>query len=495
MAAATTASNGLPKRSTSEDASSDYVVPLTIAGEEVQTSKTFAVTGPSSGKIVWTASSASVDDAIAAAASAQEAFSAWSRTTSSHRRDIFLRAADIIDRRRHELAEYMQAETGSEAAFSAGFNVPLSAEILRDVAGRISSIQGSIPSCSEEGRNALIFKEPYGVVLGLAPWNAPYILGFRAVAYALAAGNTAVLKGSELSPRCFWAVASVFGEAGLPAGALNVIASRREDAAEVTTALIVHPSIKKINFTGSTAIGSLISQTAGKHLKPVVMELGGKASAIVLRDANLKTAAHECALGAFLHSGQICMSTERILVDSTVVEEFSGYLKTAVRDIFGSDSAQVLVSPAAAQRSARLVENAKSLGAKILTGSLVGDEASSARMRPIVVENVSKDMDLYYTESFGPSVSLLTFDTETEAIDIANDTEYGLSASVFTESLSRGLNVARQIESGAVHINGMTVHDEPNLPHGGTKQSGFGRFGGSWGLDEFLRTKTVTFKV
>ncbi|KAI9758611.1 MAG: hypothetical protein M4579_002987 [Chaenotheca gracillima] len=462
-------------------ASSGYVVPLTIGGKQINTTQTFDVVGPAAGKTIWSASSASVENAIDAVKAAEGAFPQWSRTTSAERRNIFARAADILDRRAEELAGYMETETGSAANFSAGFNVPLSAELLRDIGGRISSIQGSIPSCSDAGRSALIFKEPYGVILGLAPWNAPYILGFRAVAYAVAAGNTAVLKGSELSPRCFWAIGSIFAEAGLPDGVLNVIASRREDAASVTTALIAHPAIKKVNFTGSTAVGSIISQTAAKYIKPVLMELGGKASAIVLKDADLNAAATECAL-------------ERILVDESVAQEFSGLLKTAVHNIFGGGTPQVMVSSVAAERSAKLVEAAQKSGAKFLTGAVDKSDSTSARMQPIIIENVTKDMDLFYTESFGPSVSLMTFQTEEEAIATANDTEYGLSAAVFTSNLGSGLRIAKQIESGAVHINGMTVHDEPNLPHGGTKKSGFGRFGGSWGLEEFLRTKTVTFK-
>jgi acyl-CoA reductase-like NAD-dependent aldehyde dehydrogenase len=286
--------------------------------------------------------------------------------------------------------------------------------------------------------------------------NAPYILGVRSVLYALAAGNTCILKGSELSPRCFWAIGSVLHDAGLPPGALNVLYHRTEDAAQITTALIQHPAVKKVNFTGSTAVGRIVAQTAGKHLKPVLMELGGKASAIVLDDANLDKAATQCALGAFLHSGQICMATERILVHKAVKAQFIEAFKSAAEAIFGSGKpASVLVQSANVDKNKRLVSEAVKAGATVVHGDHEQEEshpetkeASQTRMRPIIVEGVKRDMELYHTESFGPSVSVIEIGSEEEAIEIANDTDYGLSGAVFTENLARGIRVARQIESG-----------------------------------------------
>ena len=279
--------------------------------------------------------------------------------------------------------------------------------------------------------------------------NAPLILGFRAVSYALAAGNTCVLKGSELSPRCFWCIGSILTEAGLPDGVLNVIFHRPQDAPEVTSALIEHPFVKKINFTGSTATGSIIATQAGKFLKPVLMELGGKAPAIVLKDANVEKAAMDCARGAFVHSGQICMSTERILVHSSIADQFREALKTAMGKTYGNESpAPILVTAPPVQKNKKLVEQALSKGAKILTGDINAKEHSETRMRPIVVDSVTKDMDIYQTESFGPTVSLIVVESEDEAIEIANDTEYGLSSAVFTQDLAAGLRVAKQIETG-----------------------------------------------
>ena len=287
------------------------------------------------------------------------------------------------------------------------------------------------------------------MIFGIAPWNAPYVLGFRAVTYALAAGNTCVLKGSELSPRCFWAIGSVLKEAGLPDGCLNIIGHRPQDAAEVTTCIIEHPAVKKINYTGSTAVGSIVAQIAAKHLKPVLMELGGKAPAIVLEDADLEVAAHECAAGAFGHSGQVCMSTERILVHSSIATPFASAFKKAVSKAFpGDQPAPILIASAGVTKNKKLVTQALSQGAKVLTGDIDAKESSEHRMRPIVVEGVTKSMDIYYEESFGPTVSLFVVNSEEEAIEIANDTEYGLSAAVFTKDLAAGLRVAKQIDSG-----------------------------------------------
>jgi acyl-CoA reductase-like NAD-dependent aldehyde dehydrogenase len=232
------------------------------------------------------------------------------------------------------------------------------------------------------------------------------------------------------------------------------------------------------------------------------MELGGKASAVVLDDADIETAAFQCALGAFLHSGQICMATERIVIQESIVDQFVPALQGAIKKISpDAGDAPVLIQPQGVEKNKKLISDAVSKGGKILHGDHEVDEKhpetqeiSKTRMRPVVVGNVTKEMDLYDTESFGPSVSLIAVSTEDEAIKIANDTEYGLSGAIFTKDLARGLRVARQIESGAIHINSMSVHDETALPHGGAKKSGFGRFNGSWGIDEFLRIKTVTFQ-
>lgn len=310
----------------------------------------------------------------------------------------------------------------------------------------------------------------------------------------MAAGNTVVFKGTELAPKTMWAIASVFHEAGLPDGVINTLTHEPAAGPAITEALISDARVRKINFTGSTHVGRIIGRLAGENLKPALLELGGKAPAIVWEDADLDAAATQCALGAFLHAGQICMSTERILVHASVHDEFVARLKTAVATIFPSEQpAPVLISAHSVERNRRLLQDAQSKGATVLYGDVEAQEEIGTAMRPVILGGVTPDMDIYQAESFGPTVSVLAIRDEDEAVRVANDTEYGLSSAVFTADLRRGLRFARRIDAGAVHVNSMSVHDEPGMPHGGAKSSGFGRFNTTAGLHEWLWTKNVTF--
>ncbi|UPL03162.1 hypothetical protein LCI18_014096 [Fusarium solani-melongenae] len=476
-------------------ASGGSAVPFIINGKDVTSTSTFAVKNPATGKEVWNASSVSISEAMGAVEAAQAAFASWSQTKPSLRREIMLHAADLFVSRKEELLSYQTQETGAGRQFME-ININATVQVLRDIGGRIeAAVEGSVPATAEEGSHAIVVREPYGVVLAIAPWNGPYVLGVRSVAFALATGNTTILKGSEICPRVFWAIGDVFRQAGLPDGCLNILYHQPADAAAVTEALIAHPSIKKINFTGSTLVGSIIASLAGKHVKPLLLELGGKASAIVLKDADLEKAATNCAVGAFIHGGQVCMSTERILVHKSIAQDFSTALKEATQKFFGSQGPPfVLVNSTAVQKNKRLIADAVSKGATTLLGNAEAAEDEPTKMRPVIVSGVSKNMDIYYTESFGPTVSLMTFETEEEALTIANDTDYGLSGAVFSEDLKAAMRVARKYESGAVHINSMTVHDEASLAHGGAKKSGYGRFNAAQGLGEFLRYKTITWR-
>lgn len=317
------------------------------------------------------------------------------------------------------------------------------------------------------------------------------------MAYALAAGNTCVLKGAELSPRCFHAIVSIFREAGLPDGCLNLVFRRPQDAAQVMEKLISHPTVKKVNFTGSTTTGAIIATMGGKYLKPTITELGGKASAIVLADADIKKAAMASTMGAFLHAGQVCMATERVIVHSSIVDAFTVAFKELTNQMFDSKGpSPILVTAVGANKTKALVKAALAKGAQVVLGDLKESQdadKSSTGMRPIILTNVNKDSGLYQNESFGPSVAIYTFETEDEALAIANDIEYGLSSAVFMKDLAAGLRIARGYETGVVHINVVTIHDESNLPRGGTKNSGWGRFSGMAGVEEYLRSKVITF--
>ncbi|CVK84581.1 related to aldehyde dehydrogenase [Fusarium mangiferae] len=471
-----------------------HTVPFLINGSDHTSERAVDVVSPASGEVVHRYHSADVKDANAAVEAAAEAFKSWRKTRPSERRDLFLKAAEIMEKRRDELRKYSMSETGSDATW-ADFDISTGISHLKEVAGRIGTLEGAIPTVSDPNTTALVLREPYGVVVAIAPWNAPYILGTRSVVFPMAAGNTVVFKASEISPRTLWAIADVFREAGLPDGVLNVIFHERANAAAVTAALIEHPEVKKINFTGSTPVGRIIGKLAGENLKPVILELGGKAPAIVWEDADLDLAALQCTLGAFMNSGQVCMSTERILVHKNVKDEFEKKLSATIEQVFSSKAdAPILVASAPVEKNKALIKDAISKGASLVHGNPDVEESSKTRMRPIVVRDVTTEMDIYKSESFGPTVSLMAIETEEEAIKIANDTEYGLSSAVFTSDLQRGLRIAREIETGAVHINNMSIHDESGLPHGGAKASGYGRFGASAGLDEWTRTKNITFR-
>lgn len=437
--------------------STNAPLPLWINGKQVTASVTFDVYSPSTGNKIWSAYGATAIEAAEAVGSAEHAFKTWRKTKPAQKRLILLKAADIAEARAPELREYMAQETGALAGFS-DLNISTMVDVFRNTAGMVSTINGVVPQTQTPGTGAFVFKEPYGVIYGVSPWNAPYSLGVRAFVYALAAGNTVVLKGSELSPKTAWALGSIMHEAGLPAGVLNVIYHRPEDAVSVSNTIIEHPAVKKINFTGSTAVGSILSAKAGKELKPVLMELGGKASAIVCEDADLEKAAVQCALGSFYHAGQICMATERILVHRSIMEKFSEALRSATEKIYSPlADAPVLIAKAGVKKNRELREDAKKKGAQVLYGDIGSIEENEYCIRPLVLDGVSKEMDIFYTESFGPTVSLIVVDDDEHAIELANDTDYGLSGAIFTSSLKRGIRIAKEIDSGAVHINSMTV--------------------------------------
>ncbi|KAI1075522.1 aldehyde dehydrogenase domain-containing protein [Whalleya microplaca] len=475
---------------------SDYTVPIIINDEERHTPNLFEVVNPSNGQVCHRSVAATPEDAIAAVEASAIALAKWRNSLPSFRRDIFLKAAEIMEKRWKELSEYMTIETGSSEGWIA-FSLNNAVDLLRDIAGRVSSIVGTVPTCSDPERSAMIFKEPYGVVFAVVPWNSPYILGMRAIILPIAAGNTVVLKGSELSPRCLWAIVSVLQQAGLPKGVLNFISTNPPLASSVTQAVISHPEVKKITFTGSTAVGRIVATLAAENLKPVVLELGGQGSTIVWDDADLDMAAKCTVAGAFMYAGQCCMSTERVIVHKTVRQEFEKKLLAAIPTVFPSkDELTLMINVNGVDKVQQLLKDAKNKGASMTQIDINSADSSNPanRFQPTILSGVTPDMDIYKCENFGPTASLFEVSTEEEAISIVNDTKYGLFSAVFTEDLRRGLRLAHDIEAGSVHINNMSIHDESVLPHGGCKSSGYGRFNTEVGLSEWLRTKNVTWR-
>ncbi|ETS72954.1 hypothetical protein PFICI_15346 [Pestalotiopsis fici W106-1] len=462
------------------------IVPLIINGENITTFGSLqpSVLVPSDetrGPQETVALGATPELCLKAVESCETAFSKWRKTSPLERRALFSRLASLLKDNQKTISEVIQKELGCSEKWAL-INLGDAIGIAEHIASLVTSgvLSGSVPESSASGSCAVVLKEPLGVVLGIAPWNAPLILGLRAVAAAVAAGNTAILKGSELSARTHCLIAHLFREAGFPPGVVNFLVHKPEDAAICYEAIISHPAVRKCNFTGSTIVGKSIATRAAAHLKPVLLELGGKNHAIVLEDADLEHAAEEVLVGAFLNSGQICMSTDLVWVHNSVKQDFLSILRTKITGISSSEVTKVINSKSDSRVKA-LVDDARLKGANVVAGS----EGAT------VLENVTTEMDFWSTESFGPLVGVRGFDYESECVAGVNGSDYGLSAAIFTKSHFKGFNLGRTLSVGAVHINAMTVHDEPTLPHGGYKASGYGRFGGVWAFEEFLQTKTI----
>ncbi|MBY5332745.1 aldehyde dehydrogenase [Rhizobium leguminosarum] len=462
------------------------------ADRAASSGRTFDRIDPFTEKLASRAAAASLEDAAAAVDAAAAAFGAWSKTGPGQRRAILMKAADIMDSKVGEFTRLMIEETGSTAPW-AGFNVMLAANILREAGAMTTQISGEIIPSDKPGTLAMGVRQAAGVCLAIAPWNAPVILATRAIAMPIACGNTVVLKASEQCPGTHRLIATVLTEAGLPAGVINVLTNAPEDAPEIVAALIAHPAVKRVNFTGSTKVGKIIAETCGRYLKPALLELGGKAPLVILDDADIDGAVNAAIFGAFMHQGQICMSTERIIVDETIADQFVAKLAARASQLPAGDPRGhvvlgSLISLDAAKKMEELIADATAKGAKLVAGG----KRSGTVVEATLLDHVTPEMRVYAEESFGPVKPIIRVTSEEEAIRIANDTEYGLSSAVFSRNVQRAMAVAARIESGICHINGPTVNDEAQMPFGGVKGSGYGRFGGKAAIAEFTDLRWIT---
>ncbi len=457
----------------------------------------FSRANPVTGAIASSAPAMQAAQMPAIAARAAAAQPAWGALGPNARRAVLVRAASALEARKDDFVEAMMGEIGATAGW-AMFNLGLAASIVREAAALTTQIAGEVIPSDKPGCLAMALKEPVGVILGIAPWNAPIILGVRAIAVPLACGNAVILKASEQCPRTHALIIEAFAEAGFPDGVVQVVTNAPADAADVVGALIDAPEIRRINFTGSTAVGRIIATRAAQHLKPCLLELGGKAPLLVLEDADLDEAVKAAAFGAFMNQGQICMSTERIIVVDAVADMFAEKFAAKVATMAVGDPREgktplgAVVDVKTVAHCRALVDDALAHGARLLTG---GATTANVLMPAHVVDGVTQAMKLFRDESFGPVVGIIHARDEAHAIDLANDSEYGLSAAVFTRDTARGLAVARQIRSGICHVNGPTVHDEAQMPFGGVGASGYGRFGGRQGIDSFTETRWITVET
>jgi acyl-CoA reductase-like NAD-dependent aldehyde dehydrogenase len=470
---------------------------LVINGERVAAAcgATFERRDPFTGGIASVSAAATVEDAVAAADNAAKAFQAWSGSAHQDRRRLLMAASGVLEAHADRLTGLMTAEIGATAAW-ARFNVSMASAMLLEAAAQVYNVKGETIPSDVPGATSMGLRVPAGVVLSIAPWNAPMVLAMRAVAFPVACGNTVVLKASELSPATHLALGSVFAEAGFPPGVVNVISCDRARAPEVTEALIAHRAVRRVNFTGSTPVGRIIGSLSGRHLKPSLLELGGKNPLIVLDDADLDYAARAAAFGAFANNGQACMAANRIIVQRSVGDAFVERLCAQAAALRSGDPrdprTQIgpLADPAAPARVRALVEDAQSHGASVAAGGT----CAGAVFSPTVLAGVSADMKVYHEEIFGPVAPVTFVDSAEEAVAVANDTTFGLSAGVLTSDYDRGLAIAASLHTGMAHVNDQPVNDEPHVPFGGVGDSGYGRFGGAASIHEFTELRWTTVR-
>jgi vanillin dehydrogenase len=464
------------------------------APADAQGGAVFERKDPVTGKVATRAAAATLADVERIVESAANAFPAWSETGPGARRALLLKAADLMESHAADFIALMLEETGATAPW-AGFNVHFAASMLREAAALTTQITGEVIPSDKPGILSMAIRQPAGVVVGIAPWNAPVILGTRAIAAPLACGNTVILKTSETCPATHHLIGRILNDAGFPKGVVNVISNAPADAGKIVEALIAHPAVRRINFTGSTKVGKIIAKTAAEYLKPVLLELGGKAPFIVLDDADLDHAVDAAAFGAFMNQGQICMSTERFVVDETIADTFVAKFAAKASKLPAGDPREhvvlgSLVDLAAAERMDAFIADAVANGAVVVAG---GTRKGSI-VEATILDRVTPDMRIYKEESFGPVKSIVRVKGVDEAVRVANDTEYGLAAAVFGRDIKRALAVAKRVKTGICHINGPTVADEAQMPFGGVKSSGYGRFGGKAVINEFTDLRWITIE-
>jgi acyl-CoA reductase-like NAD-dependent aldehyde dehydrogenase len=448
---------------------------------------------PATGALFARVAQAGRADALRAVEAAYRARESWGRLIVSERAAILLRAADVLATKVDEIREVLIEESGSTFGKSM-FEVFYCIDLLRSAAGDARHIFGETLPHSASGQIGMTIRQPLGVIAGIAPFNAPFLLAMKKVVLALAAGNCFVLKPSEETPVTGLKIAEVFHEAKLPPGVLNVVPGPAKDVADV---LLTDPRVRMITFTGSTKVGKLIAVEAARNLKKFTLEMGGKNPLIVLRDADVDYAVRAGCFGIYFHQGQVCMANSRIIVEAPVFDEFCEKFAARAKTYKVGDphDPQTVIGPLIRRTQCAFIDehvaDAAAKGAKVLTGGTHQDNF----YQPTVIAGVTAQMRIYSEESFGPITSIIKVDSAEEALKIANDTSYGLSAGVITNDLQKAMDLALRLESGMVHINDTTVSDEPHIPFGGIKNSGFGREGGNYSMEEMTELKWITIQL
>jgi len=451
---------------------------------------------PYTGSVFARVAAGKLGDAKRAVEAASEAFPAWSQTLPNERQALFLKAADILEKKRDEIITILAEETGCTFSFGM-FQAAFTPGLLREAAAQVHQITGEIIPDDTPGAFSMAIRQPVGIVAGIAPWNAPLILSLRSICLPIAYGNTAILKPStESSAAGGIIIAQTFDEAGFPKGVLNVVTNGPGHSGEIGDEFVENPKVRRINLTGSTSVGRNLAEKCGRYLKRVALELGGQNPLIILRDADIDYAVNVATWGGFLHQGQICMSVRRVIVEKAIAREFTEKFVKKVSSLKVGDPKEpdTIVGPiinnVQLEEIKRNVEGAVRDGAKVLCGG----KAIGPCYAPTVIIDVKPGTYFYREETFGPVVSVIEVEDVEEALHVANDTNYGLTAGVVTRDIGKGLWVAERIESGMVHINDSSVNDEPQMPFGGIKDSGWGRLGGRAALEEFTELRWISIQ-
>ncbi len=427
-------------------------------------------------------------------ASSAKAFEIWKDLNPTAREKLLLDVADLMEERSQELADVLIDEAGS-TLLKAGYETHHTPTFLRSMAGECRRVKGETYLSDYPGVKSYCIRRPLGPVLAIAPFNFPLLLGIRKIGFALAAGNTVILKPSEMTPVIGLKLGELFRDAGFPAGVVNVVPAL---GAELGDGLITDKRVRFVTFTGSSRVGWQVGAKAAAHGKRFALEMGGKNPIIVLNDADVDYAVDTAAFSNYMHQGQICMTGSRVIVEAGVYDEFCEKLAVKVAGLkYGSNPREPglivgpLIRPTQGPFIREQIKEAVADGARLLTGG--GFEGNV--FEPTVVADITQKMRIFRTECFGPVASVSKADDYRHALALANDSDYGLSSAVITNDLQKAIALSEGLEAGAVHINGPSVRDEPVIPFGGVKQSGYGREGGHFSIDEMTELKWITIQT
>ncbi|OHE78850.1 MAG: phenylacetaldehyde dehydrogenase [Verrucomicrobia bacterium RIFCSPHIGHO2_12_FULL_41_10] len=459
-------------------------------GSEKEVAEDF---NPMTGELYARVAQASASDVEDAIASAHRARKDWQKMLASEREAILLKAADVIIARTDEICDVLIDETGSIRS-KAMFEISYCVNLLRTAAAMVLQVCGEMLPMTMPGQIGMTIRQPLGVIAGISPFNAPFILALKKVAFALATGNTFVLKPSQLTPVIGLKIAEIFEEAGLPPGVLNVIPGPAE---AIGNTLMADPRVKMITFTGSVGVGLNLGAQAGHYMKRLTLELGGKNPFIILQDANIDYAVNAATFGIFFHQGQVCMASSRIIIEAPLFDIFCEKFVAKAKTLKVGDPRDpaTVIGPLIEASHCEIidqhVQDAVSKGARLLYGGThVGP-----LYQPTILAGVTREMEIFNKESFGPITSLICVANSEEALAVANDSSYGLSSSLITNDLQKAFDLSLRLEAGMVHINDCTVLDEPNASFGGIKNSGFGREGGHSSIEEMTELKWITLQL